>query len=44
MSGIDLYPKISLILFGVCFLFWLVWVFKASKQYIHELEELPLHD
>ena len=42
ISGIEMYPLISLILFFTFFvaLFW--WVFTAKKSYINEVKNLPL--
>lgn len=42
ITGIEIYPLISLIIFFVFFviLFW--WVFTAKKEYIKKVSELPL--
>ena len=42
--GIDVYPKISLILFFAFFMVLLIVVFRADKNYIHELERIPLDE
>lgn len=44
ITGIEIYPLISLLIFFTFFvvLFW--WVFTAKKQYIKEVSELPLND
>jgi len=42
ISGIEIYPLISLLIFFVFFviLFW--WVFTAKKEYIEKVSNLPL--
>ena len=42
ITGIEIYPIISLTIFFTFFmvLFW--WVFTAKKEYIEEVSELPL--
>jgi cbb3-type cytochrome oxidase subunit 3 len=42
ITGIEIYPMISLLIFFTFFvlLFW--WVFTAKKEYIHALSEMPL--
>ncbi|MGB5418315.1 CcoQ/FixQ family Cbb3-type cytochrome c oxidase assembly chaperone [Algibacter sp.] len=42
ISGIEIYPIISLIIFFTFFvlLFW--WVFTAKKEYINTVSNLPL--
>lgn len=42
ISGIEIYPIISLLIFFVFFvvLFW--WVFTAKKEYIDRMSEIPL--
>ncbi len=42
ISGIEIYPLISFIIFFLFFLILLVWVFRADKSYISEMEQLPL--
>ena len=44
IDGIDLYPKISLVIFFLFFLVLLISIWKMNKDYIHELEEIPLKD
>ena len=41
ISGIEIYPMISLLIFFVFFviLFW--WVFTAKKEYIQKVSNLP---
>lgn len=42
ISGIEVYPIISLLIFFIFFvaLFW--WVFTAKKDYIDRMSEIPL--
>lgn len=42
IAGIEIYPIISLLIFFLFFvaLFW--WVFTAKKDYIHNVEQIPL--
>lgn len=42
IAGIEIYPVISLLIFFLFFvlLFW--WVFTAKKEYIRNMEEIPL--
>ena len=44
ITGIELYPMISLVIFFVFFviLFW--WVFTAKKEYINKVSNIPLND
>lgn len=42
ISGIEIYPLISFFIFFIFFILLFVWVFKADKKYIHEMESLPL--
>lgn len=43
ISGIDIYPIFSLILFLGFFLFVIAWTFKADKSYLKEMEQLPVN-
>jgi cbb3-type cytochrome oxidase subunit 3 len=42
IAGIEVYPIISLLIFFIFFvaLFW--WVFTAKKDYIQQVEQIPL--
>lgn len=42
ISGIEIYPLISLLIFFIFFvaLFW--WVFTAKKEYIDRMSDIPL--
>ncbi|CAM1368257.1 CcoQ/FixQ family Cbb3-type cytochrome c oxidase assembly chaperone [Tenacibaculum soleae] len=44
ITGIEIYPMISLTIFFTFFmvLFW--WVFTAKKEYISKVSSLPLND
>lgn len=42
ISGIDLYPKVALAVFVIVFISMIWFALKADKNYIHELEQLPL--
>ena len=44
ITGIEIYPMISLTIFFSFFviLFW--WVFTAKKEYINKVSDLPLND
>ena len=44
ISGIEIYPLISFIIFFTFFLVMLIWVIKSDKKYIAEVENLPLED
>ncbi len=42
IAGIEIYPILSLLIFFLFFvlLFW--WVFTAKKEYINNMEQIPL--
>ena len=42
IAGVDVYPKISLIIFFVFFVALLWFTFRTDKAYIKELENIPL--
>ncbi len=44
ISGVEIYPLISLVIFFTFFviLFW--WVFTAKKEYINTVSQIPLND
>ena len=42
ITGIGIFPLISLMLFFLFFTALLLYVFKADKQYIRELKHIPL--
>jgi cytochrome c oxidase cbb3-type subunit 3 len=42
IAGIAIYPMISLFIFFVFFMLLTVYLFKANKQHISELKNIPL--
>ena len=44
ISGIEIYPLISLSIFFIFFIALLYYVFKMSKNYIKSMESLPLEN
>jgi len=42
ISGIDLYPKVALAIFVIVFVGMIWFALSANKDYIHDLEQLPL--
>ncbi len=44
IDGIEIYPILSLAIFGLFFVAMLIWVIKVDKKYIHDMSELPLSD
>jgi fructose-specific phosphotransferase system IIC component len=44
IEGIQIYPLISLTIFGLFFISLIIWVMKADKEYIHNMSHLPLTD
>jgi hypothetical protein len=44
ITGIDIYPNISLLIFVTLFALMILFVIKANKQYIEELENIPFRD
>lgn len=42
ISGIEIFPIISFLIFFTFFVLLLVWVFRFSKEYVAEVEQLPL--
>ena len=44
ISGVDIYPIISLTLFFVIFVAFFIWAMTYSKDKINELSELPFKD
>ncbi|MGE0562609.1 MAG: CcoQ/FixQ family Cbb3-type cytochrome c oxidase assembly chaperone [Flavobacteriales bacterium] len=44
ISGIEIFPIISLIIFFSFFMGLLLWVNKSSKTYINHVENLPFED
>lgn len=44
ITGVSIYPLASLIIFFTFFSILLLWAYKANKNYINELKNLPLND
>ena len=42
ISGIEIYPLVSLIIFFSFFVALFLWVFTAKKEYIKEVSNIPL--
>ncbi len=42
IEGIDIYPIISLLIFFIFFVLLFIWVIRVDKQYIKDMEDLPL--
>jgi len=42
IEGVEIYPLISLLVFVIFFVVILVWMFRIDKNYIKEMEQLPL--
>ncbi|QQS36842.1 MAG: cbb3-type cytochrome c oxidase subunit 3 [Ignavibacteriales bacterium] len=42
IEGIDIFPIISMILFFVFFIGLIIWVLRIDKNYIKEMENIPL--
>ncbi len=44
ITGVEIYPILSLLIFFVFFLALGIWVFTYKKEKIQELSQLPLND
>ncbi len=44
IEGIQIYPLVSLAIFGLFFISLIIWVMQVDKAYIHEMSNLPLID
>ena len=42
IEGVEIYPLISLVVFILFFVIMFIWMLKVDKNYIKEMEELPL--
>ncbi len=42
ITGIEIYPLISLLIFFTFFVVLFYWVFTAKKEYINEVSKIPL--
>lgn len=41
ITGVGLYPMVSLILFFVFFTALTIWALRANRKYIHNLKQIP---
>ena len=44
ITGVEIYPIISLTIFFTAFVLFTVWAFTYSKEKIKEIREMPLND
>jgi cbb3-type cytochrome oxidase subunit 3 len=44
MMGVEIYPVVALIMFMLFFFLILGWIFSLKKQYITEMENIPLEE
>lgn len=44
ISGVDIYPIISLLIFFIFFVALFIWVVTAKKEYIKTVSNLPLEN
>lgn len=44
IAGIEVFPLISFLIFFIFFVGLLIYVLRSSKEYIAEVEQLPLED
>lgn len=42
--GVDIYPLVSLIIFGSFFIVMLIWLYSVDKKYLDELSRIPLDE
>jgi len=42
IEGVEIYPLISLVVFILFFVIMFIWIIRVDKNYIKEMEELPL--
>ena len=42
IEGVEIYPLISLVVFVLFFVIMFIWMLKIDKNYIKEMEKLPL--
>lgn len=41
ITGVSIYPLISLVIFFLFFSLLSIWAFRADKKYIHTMKQLP---
>ncbi len=44
ISGVEIYPIISMILFIIVFCGMLIWAFRKDRNYLSRMAEMPLDD
>jgi|Laugrespbdmm15sd_2_1035082.scaffolds.fasta_scaffold01318_6 fructose-specific phosphotransferase system IIC component len=44
IEGIQIYPLVSLVIFGLFFISLIIWVMRVDKAYLYEMSNLPLMD
>ena len=44
ISGVEIYPLISLLIFFTFFIGLTIWVVRADKAYLKKMESLPLEN
>jgi fructose-specific phosphotransferase system IIC component len=44
IEGIQIYPIISLAIFGLFFISLIIWVIRVDKEYIAKMSNLPILD
>ena len=44
ISGIEVYPLISLLIFFVFFVIMIIWLFRVDKSYLEKMSSLPLEE
>lgn len=44
INGIEVYPKVGLIIFGLVFIVMVWFAIRASKEYMDELAHLPIEE
>jgi cbb3-type cytochrome oxidase subunit 3 len=44
IGGVDIYPMLSLIIFGSFFIVVLVWLYSVDKSYFDEIANIPLQE
>lgn len=42
ITGVSIYPMISLVIFTVFFIFAAIWAFKADKKMMDHISQIPL--
>ena len=42
--GVDIYPLVSLIIFGSFFIVMLIWLYSVDKKYLDEISRIPLDE